>query len=64
MTDIEKIQRVEYKSHLLQVKTCGAVMDLMIALVNDTDMDTVEQAKAIRDLSVAVANVGGRVPQP
>lgn len=61
MTDIEKIRRQEYKSHLLQVKTCKALMDLMLQAAEGPW--STEQAHALRDLSVAVANVGGRVPQ-
>lgn len=62
MTDVEKIQRVEYRSHLLQVKTCGALMNQM-CLVLASDHNEADKAQIVRDLSVAVANVGGRVPQ-
>lgn len=62
MTDFEKIKQVEYKSHLLQVKTCKMLMDQMCVIAG-SDGNWEEQARALRDLSVAVANVGGRVPQ-
>lgn len=63
MTDIEKVRRAEYKSHLLQVKTCKALMEEMLLVAGNEDLGSGERAAALRDLSVAVANVGGRVPQ-
>lgn len=63
MTDIDKVRRVEYKSHLLQVQTCKVLMDLMILRASEESANWNDQASVLRDLSVAVANVGGRVPQ-